>query len=71
MSDRIQAIVAGFNLRRTGGSGFFVACLLVRTMRQEHRAIDIVGRTSQALAEALIAQFIRPAEPLAYEPEAR
>jgi Peptidase U49 len=56
LSDRIQAIVAGFNLPPDSWYWFFVACLLVGIIRQEHRPLDIVGQTPQALAEALIAQ---------------
>lgn len=56
LSDRIQAIVAGFNLPSDSWFWFFAACLLVGIMRQEHRPLDIIGRTPQALAEALIAR---------------
>lgn len=56
LSDRIQAIIAGFNLLPDSWYWFFMACLLVGIMRQEHRPLDIVGRTPQALAEALIAR---------------
>lgn len=56
LSARIQAIVAGFNLPPNSWYWFFVACLLVGIMRHEHRPLDIVGQTPQALAEALIAQ---------------
>jgi hypothetical protein len=56
LSDRIQAIAAGFNLPPDSWFWFFVACLLVGIMRQEHRPLDIVGRTPRALAEALIAR---------------
>jgi hypothetical protein len=56
LSDRIQAIVAGFNLPPDSWYWFFVACLLVGIMRQERRPFDMVGRTPQALAEALIAR---------------
>jgi hypothetical protein len=56
LSDRIQAIVAGFNLPPDSRFWFFAACLLVGIMRQEHRPLDIIGRTPQALAEALIAR---------------
>src|SRR5208337_2331224 len=31
----------------------FTACLLIGIMRQEHRPLDIVGRTPQALAETV------------------
>lgn len=57
LSDRIQAIVAGFNLPPDSLFWFFAACLLVGIMRQEHRPLDITGHTPQALAEALIAQI--------------
>ena len=57
LSDRIQAIVAGFNLPPDSWFWFFGACLLVGIMRQEHRPLDIIGRTPQALAEALIARL--------------
>jgi hypothetical protein len=56
LSDRIRAIVAGFNLPPDSWFWFFAACLLVGIMREEHRALDIIGRTPQALAEALIAR---------------
>lgn len=56
LSDRIQAIVAGFNLPPDSWFWFFAACLLVGIMRQEHRPLDITGRTPQAVAEALIAR---------------
>jgi Peptidase U49 len=56
LSDRIHAIVAGFNLSPDSSFWFFAACLLVGIMRQEHRPLDIVGPTPQALAEALIAR---------------
>jgi hypothetical protein len=56
LSDRIQAIIGGFNLPPDSWFWFFVACLLVGIMRQEHRPLDIVGRTPHALAEALIAR---------------
>lgn len=55
LSDRVQAIVAGCNLPPDSWFWFFVACLLVGIMRQEHRPLDIAGRSPQALAEALIA----------------
>jgi len=57
LSDRIQAIVAGFNLAPDSWFWFFAACLLVGIMRQEHRPLDITGRTPQALYEALIARL--------------
>lgn len=56
LSDRIQAIVAGFNLPPGSWFWFFAACLLVGIMRQEHRPLDITGGTPQAIAEALIAR---------------
>jgi hypothetical protein len=56
LSDRIHAIVAGFNLPPDSWFWFFAACLLVGIMRQEHRPLDIIGRTPQAIAEALIAR---------------
>lgn len=54
-SDRIEAIVSGFNLPPDSWFWFFLACLLIGIMRQEHRPLDIVGGTPQALAKALIA----------------
>ncbi|MBS0274146.1 MAG: peptidase U49, Lit peptidase [Proteobacteria bacterium] len=56
LSDRIQAILGGFNLPSDSWFWFFAACLLVGILRQEHRPLDVVGRTPQALAEALIAR---------------
>jgi hypothetical protein len=54
LSDRIQAIVAGFNLAPDSWFWLFAACLLVGVMRQEHRSLDIAGQTPRALFEALI-----------------
>jgi hypothetical protein len=48
LSDRIQAIAAGFNLPPGSCFWFSAACPLVGIMRQEHRPLDIFGRTPQA-----------------------
>ena len=56
ISGGIRAIIAGFNLPPDSWFWLFAACLLVGIMRQEHRPLDIIGRTPQALAEALIAR---------------
>jgi hypothetical protein len=57
LSERVEAIVAGFNLPPASSFWIFTACLLTGIMRQEHRPLDIVGRKPQALAEALIARM--------------
>lgn len=57
LSDRIEAIVAGFNLPPDSWFWFFVACLLIGILRQEHRPLHVVGGTPRALAEALITQL--------------
>jgi Peptidase U49 len=56
LSDRIEAIVAGFNLSSHSPFWLFTACLLNGVMRQERRLLDIVGQTPQEVAEALIAR---------------
>jgi len=57
LSNRIDAIVAGFNLPQDSMHWFFMACLLVGIFRQEHRPLDVTGQTPKALTEALIARM--------------
>jgi hypothetical protein len=57
LSDRIEAIIAGFNLPQDSWYWFFMACLLVGIFRQEHRPLDVIGQTPKALVEALIARM--------------
>ena len=56
LSQRIEAIVAGFNLSPHSPFWLLTACLLTAVMRQERRPLDVVGQTAQEVAEALIAR---------------
>lgn len=58
ISERLSAMISGYNLPADSPFRTVTACLLIALMRQEDRPLDIIAHSNQEMVEALLKQFL-------------